>query len=114
MLAIAFTLNIAITWPLTWMMLTAHPHMAEAYGPDSDARRILACLYFTIGLASLFALAQMGLGNRAWALHVAWVLFPVQIVYKLATWPAVGLSSPVVVTNLVVVAVLVLTLAIVR
>jgi len=114
MLAIAFAINIAITWPLAWMMLTAHPNMDEVYGPDSDARRSLACIYFTIGLASVFALAQVGLGNRAWALHIAWVLFPLQIVYKLATWPVVGLISPVVVTNLVVASLLVLTLAVTR
>lgn len=86
-------------------MLRQSNAMNAVYGPDTDARRILACRYGTIALASLIALAALGLGNREIALQIVWVLFPFQIVYKLATVPTVGLSSPVVRTNLFVVVV---------
>ena len=37
-------------------------------------------------------------------MQIALVLFPLQIIYKLATAVAVGIDNPVVVTNLAVVA----------
>lgn len=110
MLAIALTLNCLIVFPLSYALLTQSSGMDAPFGPDSDARRILACLYGTIGLISAYGLLQLGLGQRAVAVQIAFVLFPMQIIYKLATVPVVGLASPVVLTNLFVVVVLLVTL----
>ncbi|MFT6022049.1 MAG: hypothetical protein ACI9PY_000154 [Ascidiaceihabitans sp.] len=112
MLAVALILNCVILFPLTYALITQSPGMDAAYGPDSDARRILTCLYATIGVISAYALIQLGLGARTTAVQIAMVLFPMQIIYKLATVGLVGVSSPVVLTNLVVVAVLVPTLVV--
>ncbi len=87
------------------------PGIADAFGPDTVARRILACVYLAILLASLYALIRAGLGAPQVALSVGLVLFPLQIVYKLATAVAVGLDNPVVLTNLAVVALHCVTLA---
>jgi len=114
MLAFAYGLNILILVPLLLSLYRDTAGMADAFGPDSDARRILACLYATIALVSVYALVQLALDNRSVAIQIAWVLFPVQIIYKLATVPTVGLGSPVVMTNLFVVVVLIATLAALR
>ena len=74
--------------------------MDDAFGPNSPARRILACVYFAILPASLYALIRADFG----APQIALALFPLQIIYKLATAVAVGIDNPVVVTNLAVVA----------
>lgn len=84
--------------------------MTEAYGPDSPARRILGCIYLTIGLVSLYALFQMGLGNGDIAARIALVLFPLQIIYKVLTVWALWVFHPVVLANLGVVGLLGLTL----
>ncbi|MEM7661041.1 MAG: hypothetical protein AAF292_02235 [Pseudomonadota bacterium] len=105
MILVVFSLilNVIITTILPPLMLRASPSMDAVYGPDTDARRILACLYGTIALASIFALAALGAGFDEITRQIVWVLFPLQIAYKLATIPTVGLSSPVVRTNLFVV-----------
>ena len=83
--------------------------MDGAYGPDTPARRILACLYLAILLASLAALVSAAfakLEGEAFAAF-AWAsvaLFAVQVVYKVATAAAVGLANPVVVANLAIAA----------
>ncbi len=110
MLAVALILNCLIVFPLTRAMLRGSAGMDEVFGPQTDARRILACIYGAIGMVSLWALWQLwsyGL-EAAWA--VAWPLFLVQIIYKLGTALAVGLHSPVVLTNLFVVLVLLVTI----
>ena len=72
--------------------------------PLGPARCILACVYFAILFASLYALIRAGFGAPHIAVQIALVLFPLQIIYKLATAFAVGIDNPVVVTNLAVVA----------
>lgn len=114
MLPLAFAINCLILVPLTFGLLSQQPGMDGPYGPDTDARRILTCLYLTIAVVSLFALVKLGMGQRDVAMRVAWVLFPMQIIYKLATVPIVGLGNPVVVTNLAVVALLSVTLLTMR
>ena len=103
MLLFAFVINIMIVTPLTILLLTGSPAMVAVYWPQSDARKILACLYGTIGLLSAWGLLAILTGNLAAAISLAWTLLPFQIVYKICTWPAVGLQSPVVKTNLAVV-----------
>lgn len=111
MLALALIVNVLIVTPLTIGLLARRATMDAVYGPDSDARRILACIYGAIGIVSLYALVQMGLGTREVAVMIATTLFPLQIAYKLATAVFVGLQSPVVITNLVVSALQIVVLA---
>ena len=85
--------------------------MTPVYGPDSPARRILACIYGSIAAASAFALACAALGDAQMLRTVAWVLFPMQIGYKVATAFTVGLKNPVVLSNLAISVLLVLALA---
>jgi hypothetical protein len=66
--AIGFSLNRAL------------PRLDEVFGPDTPARRILACLYLAIAAASVVAIASVPL-----RLSIIWVLFPLQIGYKLLT-----------------------------
>lgn len=103
MLIFALAVNIAILLPLVAIM--SRGSMVEVFGPVSDARLILTCIYGAIvtlsaGLIALHAAAH------PWALPMtlALALFAVQIIYKLATVPVAGIASPVVITNLAVVA----------
>ena len=108
--ALSFILNTAVTFVISSGIWRNHPGMAEVYGPDTPARRILGCVYLTIGLISLYALLQMILGRADVALTIAATLFPLQIIYKLMTAYAVRLLHPVVIANLCISAFLALTL----
>jgi uncharacterized membrane protein len=66
--AIGFSLNRAL------------PRLDEVFGSDTPARRILACLYISIAVTSIVAIASVNL-----RLPIIWVLFPLQILYKLLT-----------------------------
>ncbi|SPH19879.1 hypothetical protein ASD8599_00618 [Ascidiaceihabitans donghaensis] len=114
MLVLALTLNCLIVFPLTYALLTNNAGMDAAYGPDSDARRILACLYGTIGAASAYALALIAMDQRPAAVQIAIVLFVLQIVYKLATVVVVGPGHAVAQANMFVVVVLGITLITLR
>lgn len=70
----------------------------EVYGPDSDARRILGCVYLAIAMVSTVALLPRH--THVQRLLVAMPLFVVQIVYKIATIFAVGFGNPVTIANL--------------
>ena len=59
---------------------------------------------------SLWGLWLIGSSDTAAALALAWGLLPLQILYKLATWPSLGWRSPVVRTNIGVAAFHVLAL----
>ncbi|KIN65381.1 hypothetical protein Z945_423 [Sulfitobacter noctilucae] len=108
--ALSFIANVLITFMLASAISRNHPGMTEVYGPDTPARRILACVYAAIGLVSLYGLVQMGLGNTDIARAIGFTLFPLQILYKLATAPALWTMHPVVLANLGVSALLALTL----
>lgn len=110
MLVAALILNIAILAPLVWALSAGSAGMDAPFGPDTDARRILTCIYGAIGVISAALLALHSFGH-AWAVPMTLALFAVQITYKLATVMAVGMASPVVVTNLIVVAVQVIAIA---
>lgn len=109
--AISFAANVVITFAVSLGIWRNAPRMAEAYGPDSPARRILMCLYLAIGPVSFYALAQLGLGRAEVARAIGLTLFPLQILYKLLTVWAVSPKHPVVLANLAVVVLLVATLA---
>ncbi|MEL6921918.1 MAG: hypothetical protein AAFO77_13030 [Pseudomonadota bacterium] len=94
--------NIVVVTIIPYLIFTNAPSMAEAYGPDTPARRILACIYATIALTSAVTLLMLAMGRVQAVLAVSAALFAIQITYKLATWPAVGLGHPVVNANLMI------------
>lgn len=110
MLIAALVLNLVILVPLVAALSTGMAGMDAAFGPVTDARRILACVYAAIGVVSAGLLVLHATGH-VWAVPMTVALFAVQITYKLGTGFAVGIASPVVVANLGVVAVQVIALA---
>lgn len=110
LIALSFFANIVITFVVSAGIFRNHPGMTEAYGTDSPARQILGCVYLAIGLVSLYGLLQLAVGGTEVARMVAYVLFPLQIIYKLLTAIAVRVTHPVVIANLCVVALLGLSL----
>ncbi|HIG23603.1 MAG TPA: hypothetical protein EYG02_00860 [Henriciella marina] len=103
LVALSHLVNVIIVTIIPWLIYRNAPSMTAVYGPDTPARRILACLYATIALASAVALfCQFGYGLAEVSMQIALVLFPLQIAYKLATAFAVGLGSPVVISNLAI------------
>ena len=107
LIALAFAVNVAVTWTLVVLFARDVPRMAEVYGADAPARRILGCLYGAIGLVSVIGLGLMAAERTEAAAAMAVGLFPVQIAYKLATAHTVGLLHPVVLANLAITALLV-------
>lgn len=76
----------------------ALPRLDEVFGPDTPARRILACLYLAIAAASIVAIA-----SADFRLPIVRVLFPIQILYKLLTLIFVtDRKNPVPWTNLAI------------
>ena len=112
MVYISHAANVLILIAVCTALWRGDTGMDDAFGPDSPARRILACVYFAILLASLYALMRAGFGAPQIAVQIAMALFPPQIAYKLATAFAVGTDNPVVVTNLAVVALHTVTLVV--
>ena len=104
MLVGALVLNIVILAPLVWSLSARASGMDATFGAMTDARRILTCVYAAIGMVSAMLVGLHVVGH-AWAVPMTFALFAVQITYKMATLFAVGITSPVVVTNLLVVAV---------
>ncbi|MEX0308884.1 MAG: hypothetical protein AB3N17_01425 [Tateyamaria sp.] len=109
MLQVGLILNVLILGPVVWALV--HSGMEGPFGPATDARRILTCVYAAIGLVSV-ALFALHLSLHEWAVPMTLALFAVQITYKLLTVPVVGVSNPVVATNLLVVAVQITAVAI--
>jgi len=109
MLIAALVVNLLILVPVVLGLLSNTDAMNSAFGPDLPARRILTCVYAAIGLVSVGLLALHSFGH-VWAVPMTVALFAVQITYKLATVAMVGLTNPVVVTNMGVVAIQVVAL----
>ncbi|MCE2891433.1 MAG: hypothetical protein ACK5XZ_00545 [Hyphomonadaceae bacterium] len=76
-----------------------------------ESRLILISIYIAIAVVSAVLIA-VHLMQMDWAIPMTVALFGVQITYNLITVPMVGLSNPVAITNLVVVALQLLTLSI--
>ncbi len=55
-------------------------HMLKVFGENTSGRQILACLYLSIAIFSVF-----GLFNETYFLKIALFLFPFQILYKTLT-----------------------------
>ena len=104
LITIALAVNVLVAgfWGMT-LAFTSLSQADAAFGPDTPARRILACLYLAIALASLF-----GLALPAYAVSIALVLFPIQILYKTLTVGIVrSVRNPVVLSNIAIAALLV-------
>lgn len=110
MLSAALILNLLILVPVVTGLIGQSAGMDAAFGPLTDARRILTCIYGAIAVVSA-ALLWLHAIDHDWAVPMTVALFAVQITYKLATGVGVGVASPVVVTNLFVVAVQLAALA---
>jgi hypothetical protein len=102
LVTLSHLVNLVVVTLIPILIARDAPSMRAAYGPDSPARRILACLYATIALASGVALAGQAAGLPDLSVRIAGVLFPVQITYKLLTVPVVGWASPVVRSNVAI------------
>lgn len=107
---LALALNIIVLVPVLAVLLLAMPPAERGFGPLTEARLILTAIYSAIALVSA-ALMALHLMRHLWAIPMTVALFAVQITYKLITVPLVGLSNPVVIANLGVVAVQTLALA---
>lgn len=107
----ALAINIVVLTPVISVLLLGLSPAEKGFGAVTDARLILTAIYISIALASA-AIIVLHLKGLAWAMPMSVALFAVQITYKLFTVPMVGLSSPVVITNLGVVAVQALALSI--
>jgi hypothetical protein len=106
----ALAFNIIVLVPVVSALMLGLPQTEQSYGPITEGRSILISIYMAIAIVSA-ALIAMHLKRRTWAMPMSVALFAVQITYKLITVPMVGLSNPVVISNLVVVAVQVLALS---
>ena len=100
MLVAALGLNILILVPVIRGMTRGH--LDPSFGPDTVARQILICVYIAIAATSA-ALIRVHVLALQWAMPMTLALFGVQIACKVATVFAVGIRSPVVATNCVVV-----------
>ena len=108
LIILSHLVNIVVAGLLPFLLLSRSPSpgMDAAYGPDTPARRILACLYGAIAAASAYALVGWAWLDQPGApAAVGAVRFPLQIVYKLATVPAIGPAHPVAQANAVIAAV---------
>ncbi len=90
-------INIIVLVPVCYGMFSGASWADAAYGAQSGARGIVLAVYLAILLVSIGLLF-----NPLPAMVVALLL--VQILYKVITGFTVGLSNPVVVSNLVIAA----------
>ena len=94
--------NIVILIPVIGILFFSPERASYVFGDLTDGRLILTSVYAAIALVSTGLIALVLLG-APWALPMCLALFSVQITYKLLTVPLIGLESPVVMTNLLVV-----------
>ncbi|MEO0379974.1 MAG: hypothetical protein AAF252_06855 [Pseudomonadota bacterium] len=111
MLVAALVFNLVILVPVIWGLSTGFAGMDAAFGPDGAARRVLTCVYGAIALASVALIALHSVAHP-WAVPMTLALFGVQISYKLGTVWAVGFGNPVVITNVIVVVVQIIAIAV--
>jgi hypothetical protein len=105
MIYVSLAINILVLIPIVVLMAMKSPIVDKTWGVFTPARGILMSIYLSILVVSVFLLF-----NPAPAFVAALLL--VQVVYKLTTPFTVGkLSHPVVISNLVISAVHIVTLA---
>lgn len=107
MIPLSLILNIAVLVPVCAGLLTDAAWARNCYGPPTPARSILLSVYLAIAAASLLLFCYPQ------PLPVATLLF-VQVLYKLTTPFTVGsIKNPVVISNLLISAVHIATLALI-
>lgn len=107
MILLSLLINVAVLIPVSAGLLVDAAWAAAAYGDPSPARGILLSIYAAILAVSAWLLIERN------AVLVAPLLL-VQVVYKLTTPITVGsLTNPVVISNLLVAAVHLVTLALI-
>lgn len=109
MIFVSLLVNIVVLAPVIWGLWTGSTAMEQAFGADTPARRILTCVYLAILLFSAACLVGT-IGGLDKFLPATLALLTVQVVYKIATVAAVGLSNPVIQANLAIVAIHVVTI----
>ena len=105
----ALAFNVIVLVPVISVLMLGLSPADQVFGPITEGRQILTSIYIAIAIVSV-ALIAMHLKQMAWAMPMSVALFAVQITYKITTVPMVGILNPVVITNLVVVAVQLLVL----
>ena len=107
MILLSLLINVVVLIPVSAGLLVDAAWAAAAYGDPSPARGILLSIYAAILAVSAWLLIERN------AVLVAPLLL-VQVVYKLTTPITVGsLTNPVVISNLLVAAVHLVTLALI-
>ncbi|MEL6640331.1 MAG: hypothetical protein AAFP98_03290 [Pseudomonadota bacterium] len=99
-MTISFFVNLVVLGLVVPAIMVGSTRMTAAFGPDTDARKILICIYSAIWLTSLLGLGLVALNRLEDAVVLAVGLLSLQIIYKVLTGAVVGLGNPVVMTNL--------------
>lgn len=96
---ISYIINILVAGMMgTLLFFNLGPRITKVFGENTAARQILSCLYLSIAI-----LSTIGLVDQTYFYKVAFVLFPMQIVYKLLTLVAVkDKKNPVPYANLLI------------
>ena len=100
MLILSMLVNLVVLIPLCASLLREAPSMDAVFGPATPARGILTAIYLTFAAASIVVLASLGVPELSEAIAVP--LLSAQVIYKLATWPLVGIRNVVVRFNLAI------------
>lgn len=110
MLAVSLWLNIVVLLPVIWVLARNRAAAANAWGPDTPARRILASIYAAILVSSIVLVA---LSSAATTDIIPWAqaLLGLQVIYKALSAYVVGLRNPVVLSNIAIALVHLATLA---
>lgn len=96
---LSFAINILVAgfWGVV-LFRNRVPKLTRVFGQDSPGLRILASLYLSIAILSLFALI-----HQEYLISIAYVLFSLQIVYKvISAFSVRDFKNPVVISNLVI------------
>ena len=126
LLCIAMGLNALVLIPVLVMMTRNGKRSVRAYGEDTAAKRILACIYGAILVVSAALFVLIIMDNSPYtplalstspvppgaASYWAQSLLGVQITYKLCTTFAVGFKNPVVISNVCIAAFHIVVLAV--
>lgn len=106
LLYISFIVNILVAGYFGMLLVTGGNRRVHAvYGANTPASRILGSIYLTIALVSIVAVA-----HPEFMLGIALVLFPLQIIYKIISVPAIGsIKNPVAISNFIIAVLLITT-----
>jgi hypothetical protein len=104
-IVVSLMVNIVVFGLLPIALLGRSVTMLNTYGPDTAARRTLACVYGSIAIVSFVALISMPILRSTDVLtQVATTLLPFQILFIcLARW-SLGRGNPVANANIAIAA----------